>query len=51
MTQAQDVTALLANATQSGANVAITDTAGDVLTLSNVTKATLAANPSALKFV
>jgi len=50
MTQAQDVAALLANATQVGANLQIADSAGDVLTLNAMIKATLSANPSDFKF-
>jgi hypothetical protein len=50
MTQAQDVTALLAGATQNGANLAITDSAGDILTLNGITKATLNQNPSVFRF-
>jgi hypothetical protein len=51
MTLSEDVTALLAQATQVGANVVIADSASDALTLNNVTKATLAANPSDFQFV
>ncbi len=51
MTQSQDVTALLAQATQVGANVVIADSTSDTLTVNNVTKATLAANPSDFRFV
>ena len=50
MTQAQDVAALLANATQVGGNLQIADSAGDVLTLNAMTKATLSANPSDFRF-
>jgi beta-glucanase (GH16 family) len=51
MSQAQDLTAVLGHSQQVGANVAITDSALDKLTLDNVTLATLAANPSDFKFV
>jgi hypothetical protein len=51
MTQAQDVAALLGGATQNGANLAITDSAGDVLTLNAITKTALNANPSVFRFI
>ena len=51
MTQTQDVSALLAHATQAGANVEITDSLGDFLVLNGVTKTTLVANPHDFKFV
>jgi hypothetical protein len=50
MTQAQDAAAVLAQAMQVGANVAIADSAGDILTLNAITKTTLAANLSDFRF-
>ena len=50
MTQAQDLAAVLANATSSGANTVITDTFGDTLTLAGISKATLAANAADFVF-
>ena len=50
MTQAQDLAALLASATQVGSNLQIVDLASDVLTLNAISKATLTANPADFKF-
>jgi hypothetical protein len=50
MTQAQEVAALLAGAAQNGANLVITDSTADVLTLNGITKAALSANPSDFRF-
>ncbi len=51
MTQAQDLAAVLAHATQTAAgNTVITDTLGDALTLNAVTKATLTANAADFVF-
>jgi hypothetical protein len=49
-TQAQDLAAMLAHTTQSGANAVITDDYGDTVTLTGVSKATLAANAGDFKF-
>jgi serralysin len=46
-----NVASLLGAAQQSGANVTITDPAGDTITLNNVTVATLVANPGDFKVV
>ena len=51
LSQTQDVAALLSDGKQVGANYQFLDAAGDVLTLNNVSKATLAANPGDFKFV
>jgi hypothetical protein len=50
MTQAQDLAAVLADATSSASGLTIADSHGDSLTLAGVTAATIAANPSAIKF-
>ena len=50
MTQAQDLAAVLSQVA-SGPNATIVDSKGDSLTLAGVTAATLASNPSAVKFV
>ena len=51
MTQAQDLAAVLANATCSASATTIADSHGDSLTLAGLTAATLTANPSAVRFV
>ncbi|MBV8281246.1 MAG: hypothetical protein JO347_04180 [Candidatus Eremiobacteraeota bacterium] len=57
MTQAQDLAAVLSQATSSPGTgrspgaLTITDSAGDSLSLAGITSATLAANPTAVKFV
>jgi hypothetical protein len=50
MTQAQDLAAVLSHVA-SGPNAIIVDSKGDSLTLAGMTAATLAANPSAVKFI
>ncbi len=51
MSQAAELSAVLANATTSGGNTTIADTSGDSLTLNSVSLTTLAANPADFKFV
>jgi hypothetical protein len=51
MTQAQDLAAVLAHATQTGGNTVISDTFGDALTLDAIAKTTLTANAGDFKFV
>ena len=51
MTQAQDLAAVLAKSTQNGTGLRIADSHGDALTLAGLTAATIAANPSVIKFV
>ena len=50
MTQAQDLAAVLANASNGPSGLTITDSHGDSLTLAGLKAATIAANPSAIKF-
>ena len=50
MTQAEDLAAVLANATSSASGLTISDSEGDVLTLTGVTAATVAANPAMFEF-
>ncbi len=50
MTQAQDLAAVLANSTASASGLKIADSHGDSLTLAGMTAATIAANPTAIKF-
>jgi hypothetical protein len=49
MTQAQDLAAVLSHVA-AGPSTTIADSYGDSLTLTGVTPAALAANPSAVKF-
>ena len=51
MTQAQDLAAVLINASATPSGLTITDRVGDHLTLAGVSAATLAANPAAVRFV
>ena len=51
MTQAQDLAAVLAKSTASATGLRIADSHGDSLTLAGLTAATIAANPTAIKFV
>ncbi len=51
MTQAQDLAAVLANATNTPSGVMIADSRGDSLTLGGMTASTLAASPALLHFV
>ena len=51
MTQAQDLAAVIANATRGANGTTITDSGGDRLTLAGLAATTLAAHPSAVKFV
>jgi len=51
MTQAQDLAAVLAKSTENATGLRIADSQGDALTLAGLTAATIAANPSAIKFV
>jgi len=51
MTQAQDLAAVLGNATTGSNSTTIADSYGDKVTLNGVTPATLTANPNAVKFV
>jgi Peptidase M10 serralysin C terminal len=51
MTQAQDLAAVLSNASSGTAGTTITDSAGDSLTLAGVTSAMISANPAQFKFV
>jgi hypothetical protein len=50
MTQAQDLAAVLAKSTENGTGLRIADSHGDSLTLAGLTAATIAANPSVIKF-
>ena len=50
MSQAQDLAAVLANATSSATGLTITDSEGDSLTLAGVTAAMVAADPAMLDF-
>ncbi|HEY1780035.1 MAG TPA: M10 family metallopeptidase C-terminal domain-containing protein [Roseiarcus sp.] len=50
MSQAQDLTALLTHAASGSSGLTITDSHGDSLTLAGVSAATLAANPTAIRF-
>ena len=50
MTQPQDLAAVLAKSTASTAGLKIEDSHGDSLTLAGLTAATIAANPTAIKF-
>ncbi len=50
MTQAQDLAAVLAKSTATSTGLRIADSQGDSLTLAGLTAATIAANPSAIKF-
>lgn len=50
MTQAQDLAAVLANASSGTSGLTITDSYGDRLMLAGLNSATIAANPSAIKF-
>jgi hypothetical protein len=51
MTQAQDLAAVLAKSTENATGLRIADSHGDALTLAGLTAATIAANPSVIKFV
>jgi Right handed beta helix region/Peptidase M10 serralysin C terminal len=51
MTQAQDLAAVLAKSTENATGLRIADSQGDALTLAGLTAATIAANPSVIKFV
>ncbi|MGO9423386.1 hypothetical protein [Roseiarcus sp.] len=51
MTQAQDLAAVLSHVSTATSSATITDSNGDSLTLAGVTASTLAANPTAVKFV
>jgi hypothetical protein len=50
MTQAQDLAAVLAKSTENGTGLRIADSHGDSLTLAGLTAATIAADPSVIKF-
>ncbi len=50
MTQAQDLAAVLAKSTENATGLRIADSHGDSLTLAGLTAATIAANPSVIKF-
>ena len=50
MTQAQDLAAVLAHAVSGTSGLTISDSTGDSLTLGGVSAATMAANPSVVKF-
>jgi hypothetical protein len=50
MTQAQDLAAVLSQATRGPSGLTISDTHGDSLTIAGLTPSTLAANPAMLKF-
>jgi Peptidase M10 serralysin C terminal len=50
MTQAQDLAAVLANASNGSSGLTIADSQGDKLTLAGLNAATIAANPSAFTF-
>ena len=51
MTQAQDLAAVLSQATSSGGTTTISDSLGDALALSSISVSTLKANPADFKFV
>jgi hypothetical protein len=50
MSQAQDLSALLAHAASGSSGLTISDSHGDSLTLAGVSAATVAANPAAIRF-
>ena len=50
MTQAQDLAAVLAKSTENGTGLRIANSHGDSLTLAGLTAATIAADPSVIKF-
>ena len=50
MTQAEDLAAVMSQATRSSSGVAISDTHGDSLTLTGVTPSLVAANPGMFAF-
>ena len=50
MSQAQDLAALLAHAASGSSGLTISDSHGDSLTLAGVSAATVAANPTAIRF-
>jgi hypothetical protein len=50
MTQAQDLAAVLAHATESSSGLTISDSEGDSLTLAALSASTIAANPAAVDF-
>lgn len=50
MTQAQDLAAVLAKSTENATGLRIADSHGDSLTLAGLTAATIAADPSVIKF-
>jgi hypothetical protein len=50
MTQAQDLAAVLAHATESSSGLTISDSEGDSLTLAGLSASTIAANPAAVDF-
>jgi Peptidase M10 serralysin C terminal len=50
MTQAQDLAAVLAKSTENATGLRMADSHGDSLTLAGLTAATIAANPSVIKF-
>lgn len=51
MSQAQELAAVLADASNGSSSLTISDSQGDSLTLAGVSAATIAANPNAIQFV